>query len=47
MKPKKKSAKKKETLTKIEQPKPICNIIESISDTIDPTQNCISAAGSN
>ena len=47
MKPKKKSAKKKKTQTKIEQPKPICNIIESISDTIDPTQNCISTADSN
>ena len=41
------SKEKKKTQTKIEQPKRICNIIESISDTIDPTQNCLSTAGSN
>ena len=47
MKPKKKSAKIKKTQSKIEQPKSICNTIESIYGTVDPTQNCTSTAGSN
>ena len=37
---------KKKTRIKIGQPKPICNIIESIYSTIDPTQNCTSTDGS-
>ena len=44
---KEKVSKEKKTQSKIEQPKPICNIIESIYGTVDPTENWTSTAGSN